>query len=75
MFFHILGWIFCLVVCCYLTLVGWLAAVNNLGQYNIGGVPNTFTTKFFTLVYYAFVVGCWYALFHYAPFSISIDKG
>jgi hypothetical protein len=73
MFFQILGWLFCLAICLYLVVAGYLAAVNNLGQYNIGGVPNTFATKFWTLIFYVFVVYCWYLLFHYAPFSINFE--
>ena len=73
MFFIVLGWFIGLVICCYLTVVCWLMAVNNLGTYNIGGVPNSFSTKFFTLAFYCFVGFLWYSLFKYGPFSIDIN--
>lgn len=68
MFFSIFGWIVCLIICCYLVVVCFLMALNNLGKYNIGGGPN----KVFTLIFYCFVIFCWYLLFHFSPFSRNI---
>ncbi len=71
--FEIIGFIVLFIIMAKLSVAGFLCCVNNLGQYNIGGVPNSKTTKFWTIVFLIVIAVLWYQLFKHAPFHISFD--
>lgn len=69
----ILGFVFCVLVMCYISGFALVVFFNCSGQYNIGGVPNSKLSQFAS---YAFVAGVgylWYLLFINAPFSVTIN--
>ncbi len=73
MFFSMLGWIVLAIVLGKCSLGYCLVMLNGLGQYNIGGVPNSFKSKVLILIGLCVVLYLWYQLFLHAPFSFSMD--
>lgn len=71
---EIIGWIalFCIMI--VVSIGGFLAAFNNLGHYNIGGVPNSGLKQVLTWIGLAVVLFLWYSLFKIAPFSIVMNN-
>lgn len=71
---EIIGWIalFCGMI--FLSIGGFFAALNNLGQYNIGGVPNSGLKQTLTWIGLAVILFLWYSLFKIAPFSIVVNN-
>lgn len=52
----------------------WLAILLNCGgQYNIGGVPNTWKDSVLVIVTLALLAGYWYWVKTIAPFTISMN--
>jgi hypothetical protein len=74
MFFQIVGWLFALGIMLNITGLLYFAALTMLGEYNIGGVPNTWKDRILVLIFTLFTGIGWYALFLYAPFSINITS-
>jgi hypothetical protein len=72
MFFQIVGWLFALATMLCTTAVLYMAAMFMLGEYGLGGVPNTWKDRLFVLIAAVITGMGWYALFIYSPFSISI---
>lgn len=54
-----------------LSIVGFLVAFNNLGQYNIGGVPNKIGAKVLTWILLLAIGYGWYAALSHVHVSIS----
>lgn len=75
-FFIFLGFILMCIVMVKLSLFGFLLIVNNLGQYNIGGVPNSLMKKIITLAVLVGIGYLWYLLIFYGPidFSVGVRK-
>ena len=71
MIFQILGFIAAIFVLVSLSFTWCALAVNNLGEYNIGGVPNSFGTKVFTFIAGTVLAFLWFLLFKNMPFEIS----
>jgi len=67
----LIGFIVMVVLMFKATLFTGLCVFNNMGQYNIGGVPNSFKKKFFTLLLVCACAYLWYLLYQNAPFSIN----
>lgn len=66
------GWLVLCLALCGATL-GWgLAALNGLGTYNIGGVPNSPANKLLLLAVGGGLAGAWYWLVGSAPFTITL---
>ncbi len=63
----VFGWWFMLAWLVMLSAGFYLVALNNLGTYNIGGVPNTMAKRVATIVGGAFVAVLWVLLIHTAP--------
>jgi len=68
----ILGFIFCCLIMIWLSVVCFFALWNNTGKYNIGGVPNSLTTKVGSYVFLVIVVLLWWVLFKYSPFIVTV---
>lgn len=69
----IIGWICMLTLIGYTTLLYIVVALNGLGKYNIGGVPNKWYAKII-IVGLGFCVGfLWKELFSVAPFTVTIS--
>ena len=68
--FAIIGW---LVVAAFLVQLsaGWgIMAMNGLGKYNIGGVPNKTSHKVFIWVAFVVLLYFWNLLILAAPFKL-----
>ena len=68
----IIGFIVCGILLIYFSLAWAAVAFNTLGKYNIGGVPNTYKDKIFTLVLLCVLAFGWIALFENAPFTVTV---
>lgn len=69
----VFGWIVCIVIVFYLTIVGVLLGYNFLGTYRLGGKCNTWIERtLYLLLGPASIVGMWYVLYHYSPFTVSL---
>ena len=68
----IIGWILCLAIMGFVSLAYGLAFFNNMGTYNIGGVPNSGAKRFVTLLFGGVLVVLWISLFKAAPFTITV---
>lgn len=66
-----IGFIVMVVLMFKATLFTGLCVVNNMGQYNLGGSPNSYKKKFFTLMLVFVCAYLWYVLYQNAPFSIN----
>ena len=72
MIFTILGWLATGIIPVYMSILGFFMCMNNLGTYNIGGVPNGTWGKIGTILYLFLVIGIWYLYFISAPFEVSV---
>lgn len=70
---EIIGFVILFIIMAKVSVAYLLVMANNLGQYNIGGVPNSKMVKFWTLVFMVVIVFVWYQLFKHAPFHFSMD--
>lgn len=70
---EIIGFIASCLIALWFSGLSGLMAFNNLGQYNIGGVHNTWKVKFGTIVLILATLGLWYLVFEYSPFHLVID--
>lgn len=68
----IIGFVALVFVLMYATAAYTLVAINNLGKYNIGGVPNSLLAKIGTLILGAILYGSWVLLLEHAPFTITM---
>lgn len=70
---EIFGWICMVLILGHVTLIYGIVALNGLGKYNIGGVPNKWYAKII-IVGLGFCVGfLWKELFSVAPFTVTIS--
>ena len=70
--FAIIGFIFCVALLGYFSLFVVMVCFNSLGKYNIGGVPNSFSTKLGAIVLVAVTAFVWYSLIVYGPIDFGI---
>ena len=70
-FFTIIGIIVLVVILFQLSLAGFFFFMNSFGNYNIGGVPNTWKDGTGVLLYWAVVGTAWYFLTINLPFHVS----
>lgn len=68
----ILGWLFLIMCCAFITFIYVFMAMNNLGTFNIGGVPNSTTKKVVTIIVGLIIGYAWYCLFAASPFILSM---
>ena len=68
----IIGWLFILSIGAYYTIFTVFVIFNCLGDYTIGGVPNTWSDKLWAFVVIAFGVLVWWGVFHSAPFTVNL---
>jgi hypothetical protein len=73
MFFSVIGWLIVAVILGKLSLAYLLVMFNGLGQYNIGGVPNSTKKKLVIVAGMFLFFYLWYTLFQHSPFSVSIS--
>lgn len=67
---ELIGW-FALVILMFYISAAWSAvALNCLGEYNIGGVPNKIGGKILVFIGLFAIGFCWYQLALAAPFKI-----
>jgi hypothetical protein len=71
----VFGWLCLLAGLVMLSAGYYLAALNNLGTYNIGGVPNTTAKKVATIFGAVFLVALWVLLIESAPFTVTAYAG
>ena len=69
----IFGWIVCCILLAFFSFAASVLALNNLGRFNIGGVPNSLGTKIGTLCFIAVLGTLWYFLVINVPFTVSIN--
>ena len=67
----IIGWLTMVIVLLNISAGVSVLLFNNMGRYNIGGVPNSVATKVLTFIAAMIVAALWIFLFKVAPFSIS----
>ena len=74
--FVFLGFILLCLLMVKLSMFGFLLMINNLGQYNIGGVPNSLMKKIITLAVLVGIGYLWYLLIFDGPidFSVGVRK-
>ena len=58
----------------YLTIVYVLLFLDTMGKYNIGGVPNTLTSKVITAIAGAVLWWLWTEALLYSPFEVIIKS-
>lgn len=69
----VIGWLCLLTAMGYASIIYILIAFNGLGEYNIGGVPNSLLLKIGIIISGGVVGWLWYALFSIAPFTVTIS--
>lgn len=69
---EVFGWIVIVILTGIVTLGYILLALNSLGRYTIGGVPNRPIEKFLTIAIGAFGLFIWYVIFSIAPFTVAL---
>lgn len=69
----IIGWICMLTLIGYTTLLYIVVALNGLGKYNIGGVPNSLMTKLIIIMAGIGIIMGWIAVIELAPFTVTIS--
>lgn len=68
----IIGWICMLTLIGYTTLLYIVVALNGLGKYNIGGVPNSLMTKLIIIMAGIGIIMGWIAVIELAPFTVTL---
>lgn len=68
----IIGWLCMMIIVGYTTLIYGIVALNGLGKYNIGGVPNKWYAKIIIVCLGVCVGLLWKFLFSIAPFTVTI---
>lgn len=68
----LIGWLAMAAGLAVMSLVVVMMAFNNLGMYNIGGVPNSWKTKVITILGIILLGFVWGRLLSVAPFIILI---
>lgn len=70
----VIGWLFVVAVFFSLSMT-WLGlAAFNLGQYSIGGVPNSLKKKLFVIALgLLLLAGWWFVVVKHAPFTVSFS--
>ncbi len=74
MILQVIGWLALAFVLGSATLAWLLTAFNGLGTWNIGGVPNTASTRVTILCVGAAIGYLWYELFANSPFTITVTR-
>jgi hypothetical protein len=74
MVYNVVGFAVMMLVMLYVSVVYAVVALNTLGKYNIGGVPNTLRAKIGILVVGGVVGMLWWKLIHNLPFTIHISS-
>lgn len=69
----IIGWAALCGIMMYLSIMCMLVFVNCAGDWNIGGVPNSFLTRTLAWAFVFVVGGGWYEVFELAPFTITLN--
>jgi len=70
----IIGFIAVCVVLLYLTGAYVIVFLNTMGEYNIGGVPNTLMSKVITAIAGAVLWWLWTEALSHSPFDIIIKQ-
>jgi hypothetical protein len=73
MFYSVVGFAVMMLAMLYVTIVYAVVALNTLGEYNIGGVPNTLRAKIGVLVIGLVIGALWWKLIHNLPFTIHMS--
>jgi hypothetical protein len=74
MVYNIVGFAVMMLAMLYISIVYAIFALDTLGKYNIGGVPNNLRAKIGVLVI-GFVIGMlWWKLIHNLPFTIHVSS-
>lgn len=68
----ILGFAFCSMFMLYISIVVLIVFMNGIGQYNIGGVPNSIAKKIGVTFLVSLVGFGWHELVAYAPFEVIL---
>jgi hypothetical protein len=73
MFLNVLGFLAAVVVMLYLSSAWCFVALFGLGEYNIGGAPNSWIKKIVILAFLVPLIYAWYKLFQISPFHITLS--
>jgi putative copper export protein len=68
----LMGFAFCSMFMLYISIVVMVVFFNGIGQYNIGGVPNSIGTKIGVTFLVSLVGFGWHELIAYAPFEVVL---
>ncbi len=68
--FEIFGFLVIVMILIMISVSGFIIGLNYLGQYGIGGIPNTWANKLGVLITWCIIIFAWYLLYINAPFSI-----
>ena len=68
----ILGWAVLCSIMLYLSIVSAIVLVNCAGKWNIGGVPNSLTTRASAWAFACLIVMGWLEVYSMAPFEITV---
>lgn len=74
MLLSIIGFIAVCWILGSISLGYYVIMLNCLGQYNIGGVPNSKGTKLLVLIGLCVLVFLWYQVYIHCPFTVSMSK-
>jgi hypothetical protein len=74
MLLSIVGFAALVILGGFLTSVYGLMFCNTMGEYNIGGVPNTWGDRIFTIIL-GIILGCywWFIVYGHSPFSFTLN--
>lgn len=69
--FEIFGFLVMVIILIMISISAFIIGLNYLGQYGIGGIPNTWANKLFVLICWCIIIFAWYLTYINAPFSIT----
>lgn len=69
---ELFGFIVLCVILVKVTIVAFFLGCLHLGEYNLGGSPNSVGVKILTILSWVAVAYAWYAVFSNSPIAISL---
>jgi hypothetical protein len=70
--FELLGFGICVLIMGGISLFWVMIFFNNIGQYDIGGKPNTLFDKLLVMIAFLIVAYGWFELYQHMPFTFSL---
>jgi hypothetical protein len=73
MILELFGFFVLVIILGMITASAFIIGLNYLGDYGIGGIPNTWITRTTTIICWCIIIYLWYILGINAPFIITLN--